>query len=165
MISDAEDEDKLRDRLFHGVLKALRDSIQYLYGNPAVTYTQVLVAARKAEAEVSDSMTETMTIKAKAATANEELLILKQQVSDLVAVAKACNVWESPKRVTQKNDQRNGNKSRRAQTFGTNGHFNTMGPLKSNPLTQPIGAQSAQQCYHCWGWGHMTKECVTPLNY
>ena len=30
---------------------------------------------------------------------------------------------------------------------------------------QPLGAQSAWQCYHCWGWGRMAKECVTPLNY
>ena len=115
----------------------------YLYDNPTVTYTQLLVAARKAEAEVSDSKTGTMTIKAKAATANDELLSLNQQVLDLVAVVKANHVWENPKRITQQNDQRNDNKSRRAQTFGTNGHFNIMGPLKNNPLTQLIGAQSA----------------------
>ena len=52
MISDSEAEIKLRDRLFYGVLKTLRDSIPYLYGNLSVTYTQLLVAARKAEAEV-----------------------------------------------------------------------------------------------------------------
>ena len=73
MISDAEAEIKLRDRLFYGVLKTLRHSVSYLYDNPAVTYTQLLVAARKAEAEVSDGKSGTMTIKAKAVTANEEL--------------------------------------------------------------------------------------------
>ena len=36
---------------FYGVLKTLRDSIRYLYDNPAVTYTQLLAGARKAEAE------------------------------------------------------------------------------------------------------------------
>ena len=143
MISDAEAEVKLRDRLFYGVLKAFRDSIQYLYDNPAVTYTQLLVVARKAEAEVSDSKKGTMTIKAKAATANDELLSLKQQVSDLVSVVIANHVWENPKRITQQYDQRNNNKSKRTQTFGTNGHFNTVGPLKNNLLLQPVGAQSA----------------------
>ena len=54
MISDAEAEIKLRHRLFYGVLKTLRDSIRYLYDNPAVTYTQLLVAVSKAEAEVDD---------------------------------------------------------------------------------------------------------------
>ena len=69
MISYAEAEVKLRDRLFYGVLKALRDSIQYLYDNLAVMYAQLLVTARKTEVEVSDSKTGTMTIKAKATTA------------------------------------------------------------------------------------------------
>ena len=54
-----------------GYLKTLRGSIRYLYDNPTVTYTQLLVAARKAEAEVSDGKLGTMTIKAKAATAND----------------------------------------------------------------------------------------------
>ena len=92
-ISDAEAEVKLRDRLFYRLLKAVRDSIRYLYDNPTVTYMQLLVAARKAEAGVSDSKTGTMTIKAKAATANDKLLSLKQQVSYLVAVVKANHVW------------------------------------------------------------------------
>ena len=88
MISDPEAEIKLRDRLFYGVLKTLRHSIRYLYDNPAVAYTQLLVAARKAEAEVSDGKSGTMTIKVKAAAVNDELVSLKQQVSDLVAVVK-----------------------------------------------------------------------------
>ena len=65
MISDTEAKVKLRNTLFCGVIKALRDSIQCLYDNLAVPYVQLLIAARKAEAEVSDSKTGTMTIKAK----------------------------------------------------------------------------------------------------
>ena len=88
MISDDEAEIKLRDRLFYGVLKTLKDSIRYLYDNPPVTYTQLLVAARKIEAEVSDGKSGTMTIKVNAATVNDELVSLKQHISDLVAVVK-----------------------------------------------------------------------------
>ena len=62
---------KLRDRLFYGVFKTLRDSIRYLYDNLTVTYTQLLVVARKSEAKVSDGKLGAMTIKAKAVTANE----------------------------------------------------------------------------------------------
>ena len=40
---------------------------------------------------------------------------------------------------------------------GTNQLSNTARPSKNN--------QSVQQCYCCWGWGHMAKECATPLNY
>ena len=92
MISYAEAEIKLRDRLFYGVIQILRDSIRYLYDNPTVTYKQLLVAARKAEVEVSHGNSGTTTIKAKATTANDELVTLKQQVSDLVAVVKANQV-------------------------------------------------------------------------
>ena len=73
----------MRDRLFYGVLETLRDSIRYLYGNLAITYTLLLVAASKAEAEVSDGKLGKTTIKAKAATAHDELVSLKK-VSDLV---------------------------------------------------------------------------------
>ena len=72
--------------------KTQRDSIRYLYDNPTVTYTQLLVAARKAEAEVNDGQLGTMTIKAKAAMANDELVSLKEQISDLVAIDKANHV-------------------------------------------------------------------------
>ena len=54
-----------------------------MYDNPAVTYTQLLVAARKAEAEVGDGKSGTTIVKAKATTADDELTSLKQQVSDL----------------------------------------------------------------------------------
>ena len=53
---------------------------------------QLLVAARKAEAEVGNSRTGTVTIKAKAAITNDELVNLKQQISDLVVVVKANHV-------------------------------------------------------------------------
>ena len=65
-----------------------------------MTYTQLLVAARKAEAEVSDGKSGTVTIKIKAATTNDELVSLKQQVSGLVAVVKAYQVQGKPKGAT-----------------------------------------------------------------
>ena len=112
MISNPEADIKLRDRLFYGVPKTLRGSITYLYDNPTVTYTQLLIAARKAEAEVSDGRLGTMAIQAKAATANDELVSLKQQVSNLVAVVKANHVQGNSKGTTQQNGPKNGNKQR-----------------------------------------------------
>ena len=137
MISDAEAKVKLRDRLFYGILKTLRDSVKYLYDNPTVTYTQLLVAAREAEAEVSDSKLGIMTIKAKAATANDKLVSLKQQVLDLVAVVKATKYGGNPKGTTQQNGQTNRNQTnRRTQIFGgTNQQSNTAGPSLNNQST------------------------------
>ena len=45
----------LKDRLFHGVCKHMRDSIRYLHSNPETTYSQLMVAARKAESEMEDA--------------------------------------------------------------------------------------------------------------
>ena len=41
----------LKDCLFHGVHKDIRDSIRYLYSNPRTSYFQLMVAACKAESE------------------------------------------------------------------------------------------------------------------
>ena len=59
-----------------------------------MTYTQLLVAARKAESEVGNGKSGMVTITAKVATVDDELASLKQQVSDLVAIVKANQVHE-----------------------------------------------------------------------
>ena len=41
----------LKDHLFHRVHKHIRDSIRYLYSNPGTTYSQLMIAAHKAESE------------------------------------------------------------------------------------------------------------------
>ena len=87
-----------------------------------------------------------MTIKAIAAIANDELISLKQQVSDLVAVVKANHVQGSPKGTIKQNNQKNGNQTnRRTQIFwGTNQQSNTAGPSKNNQSMQPFGTQPTQ---------------------
>ena len=54
---------------------------------------------------MSDGKSGRMTIKSKAATANDELVNLKQ-VSDLVAVVKANHVLGNPKQTTQQNSSK-----------------------------------------------------------
>ena len=44
----------LKDQLFHGVCKHIRDSIRYLYINPKTTYSQLMIAAHKAESEMEE---------------------------------------------------------------------------------------------------------------
>ena len=41
----------LKDYLFHGVCKHIRDSIRYLYGNPGTTYSQLMITACKVESK------------------------------------------------------------------------------------------------------------------
>ena len=50
-ITDQEVQEHLKDYLFHGVCKHIRDSIQYLYSNPGTTYSQLMITAHKVESK------------------------------------------------------------------------------------------------------------------
>ena len=45
----------LKDHLSHGVCKYIRDSIRYLCSNPETTYSQLMVAACKAESKMEEA--------------------------------------------------------------------------------------------------------------
>ena len=65
-IAEHEVPSHLKDQLFHGVKKHIRDSMRYLYSNPQTTYSELVVAARRAESE-----TEETKVKARSAVATE----------------------------------------------------------------------------------------------
>ena len=50
-IMDQEVQQHLKDCLFHGVCKHIRDLIRYLYSNPGTTYSQLMITAHKAESK------------------------------------------------------------------------------------------------------------------
>ena len=54
-IADCEVACHLKDQLFHGVHKHIRDSIIYLCSSPETTYSQLMVVARKAESDMDDA--------------------------------------------------------------------------------------------------------------
>ena len=73
----------LKDRLFHGVKKHVRDSVRYLYSNPQTTYSELMVTARRAERE-----TEETKVKVRSAAATEVPSGLKElgdQIASLMA--------------------------------------------------------------------------------
>ena len=74
-------ERHLRDCLFYGMYKALWDSIHYLYDDKQVTYAPLLVAARKAKAEVLEGKG-TITI-AKSKAANSQFSNSSSEVNEL----------------------------------------------------------------------------------
>ena len=45
----------LKEQLFHGVRKHVRDSIRYLYSNPQTIYSELVVAAQRAESEMEET--------------------------------------------------------------------------------------------------------------
>ena len=53
-IANCEVSWHLKDWLFHGVCKHIRDSIRYLYSNPETTYSQLMVTTCKAESKTEE---------------------------------------------------------------------------------------------------------------
>ena len=50
-VTDLKVQQHLKDCVFHGVCKHIRDSIGYLYSNPGTTYSQLMIVTHKAESE------------------------------------------------------------------------------------------------------------------
>ena len=50
-MSELEVQQHLKDHLFHGLCKHIRDFIRYLYSTPRTSYSQLMVATHKAESE------------------------------------------------------------------------------------------------------------------
>ena len=57
MMMDLEVQQHLKDCLFHRVHKHIWDSIRYLYSTPGTSYSQLMVAAQKAESKMRRSRT------------------------------------------------------------------------------------------------------------
>ena len=67
-IADHEVTWHLKDQLFHGVCKNIRDSIRYLHSNPETNYSQLMLAAHKAENKMEEAKEK---VRARSATATE----------------------------------------------------------------------------------------------
>ena len=49
------DKDQLKDRLFHGMLQGLCDSMRFLYKGPCVNYCSLLESTEEAEDEAGEA--------------------------------------------------------------------------------------------------------------
>ena len=91
MITEDDAERHLCYHLFYGIVKGLMKSIRYLYDDQKVSYIQLLVAARKAEIEASD--TKNITAKAGVLGGNHsaEIGTLMKLISTLMSMMQGKN--------------------------------------------------------------------------
>ena len=87
MVAKSDMDHQLKNRLFYRIARLLRDSVRYLFDNPAVTYNQLLVVARKAEGEATKGKSATIAQR-KAVMLDwdetpHELTELKRQIANL----------------------------------------------------------------------------------
>jgi len=140
----------LKERLFHGLRKEIRDSIRFRYEDGKVKYQDLLAAARKAEAEGGPKKTVKVNSKAtkvahgfKTAESDQ----LGSQLGELLTTLKSLNLG---------NPQKGGKgKGRKPEEKGS-----------SDPK-QGYSAKNWKRkvrCYRCGGWGHISKECSSHLN-
>ena len=189
-IANCEVQGHLEDQLFHGVKKHVRDSMRYLYSNPQTTYSELVVAARRAE-----SKTEETKVKARSAATTEVPSGSKElgdQIARLMAVlTRAEQSTRSASAPSSPRHRGHGRGQTDRQTPVCPNSYNgqtglgqtstcsssvvnkssAKSPGKGNQTMQTSiqsGTQGAQgssslQCYRCQGWGHMARECATPV--
>ena len=69
----------LKEWLFHGVKKHVRDSVRYLYSNPQTTYSELVVTERRAESKMEETK-----VKARSA-ATTEVPSSSKELGDQIA--------------------------------------------------------------------------------
>ena len=182
----------LKDQLFHGVWKQIRDSIRYLHSNPETTYSQLMVTARKAESEMEDAKEK---VRARSSTATE-VTDSSKELSDQITrlMAALTRAEQGTHLATAPNSPRHrgpgrGQMDRNTPTCpSSNNGWTGLGQSTSacsssarsrvatasqsrgstQALTSAQGnAQNAKdpitlQCFRGQGWGHMARECATP---
>ena len=95
-VTDLEVKQQLRYCLFHRVCKHIRDSIRYLYSNPRTTYSQLMIAAHKAQSENEEACNE---VRARSAMTTDPVVVtteLGDQIAKLMATLTRAGQGNSP---------------------------------------------------------------------
>ena len=82
---DLEVQQHLKDSFFLGVWKHIQDSIRYLYSTPRNSYSQLMVAAQKAESKNEEILDKVRARAAMGTDSREGATELGQQIARLMA--------------------------------------------------------------------------------
>ena len=179
----------LKEQLFHGVKKHVRDSVRYLYSNPQTTYSKLVVAARRAESEMEETK-----VKARSAATTEVPSSSKElgdQIARLMATLTRVEQGSCPASAPSSPRHRGHGKGQTDKNTSVcpNSHNGWTGlgqttSTHSSSVTNRAGVESPHreinmcrmvyrvvhkvleasnslQCFRCQGWGHMARECAT----
>ena len=192
-IMDQEVQQHLKDCLFQGMQKYIRDLIQYLYSNPRTTYSELMITACKVESENKEAWDK---VRARLAVTTEPVegtTKLGNQIARLMAALTRAGQGNSPG--SAPNSPRHRGCGRGWMDRNTPSHPNSHNGqtgLEQTTLACRISAgcstgttsqnqgnaqeskdtqegtsnrkdTSSLQCFRCQGWGHMAQECATPV--
>ena len=153
------DNSMLKEHLFHGMHQQLKDSIQFCYKREETTYEELFQEAMEAEKEKNSEIKVT-SLKAKSAIMGEEqdgIQDLKQKIDALTMVVKSSTLGGA------KPKQNNGGTTlQKTKDNGKNGGNTYKGQGLATTSTGPFKpGQNLFQCYHCGGWRHSYKQCLS----
>ena len=162
---NGETEGSLRDRLFRGLRKPLRDTLRFMYSDPTVTYSKLLVEARKAEAEEKPQRATATTTQSKAAEVTPEgsAPFTVEGLQEAIAKALATKDGDG-----KKDGKTEGKSWKRSQNGGQNKKFvsksgsNGGGTSNKDDGKADDGTKRLPHCWNCKGVGHMARTCPSP---
>ena len=159
---DRYSEGLLKERLFNGMITALKNSLRFMYKAEAVTYEDLLEAAKEAESEFLETrrgaQLKAASMKGESQEPWEEL---GSQLRDLTVAIKAGNVGSRSAPASP--SKRWNPPSVEAPPSRNAGNSNQN---NSNSISAAFRAALAdpRQCHRCRGWGHVRADCPTRLN-
>ena len=154
-------EAQLKDRLFHGMMQGLCDSMMFLYKDPRVNYQFLLEATEEAEEEVRETR-----VRAKAASIeNDGIKDLKDRIETLTPVMKSGTYQNGGPKLNQPQKPTTPNKfQKKYRENGQGSPKKSNGPAMTSVRPFKPG-QKLYQCYKCGGrGGHNFRNCPTPEN-
>ena len=161
-------ERDLRENLFDGLRKSIKDTFRYQYSDPRATYADLLVSARKAEAEEKGNgkgATASATSKAAevvptTSTAEQPITAKSLQEAISKALQEGKKTDNGNQRFGNRGFRRNPNKTQDGKTEQSN--KNGEKDEKSN--TEKKGPRDGRlpHCWNCKGLGHLSRNCPSP---
>ena len=124
-VRDLEVQQHLKDHLFHRVCKHIKNSIRYLHSSPRTTYSQLMIAAQKAESENQEAHDK---VRARSATITDSVegtTELRHQTAKLMAALTRAEQGNSPTSTPNSPRQRgHGGRQRDRRTPGCSSSHN-----------------------------------------
>ena len=153
--------DALKERLFHGMIDKLRDSVRYLYSQSDCDFNKLLKAAMTCEFEsASHASTRAKALQVNEVVAPEsssseksDITSIRAQLEQMSNILKGANYRPGGK---SSNKQKvNGRAAQQSSQDARQG-LKGSGVSAAGPFTQ---GRHPVQCHRCCGWGHYKQNC------